>query len=244
LGGCGGGVWRIGKAAQAAAAAALQQLARTCRVRCKTQAPPPSPPRPEPQVFLTPTHLCIVMEYAAGGELFDRIVKAGRFSEDEARYFFQQLICGVDYCHRSVSGCYGIACYFRQRTALCAERVGCCGLGAVRCCCRGDWQRAVGICGSCRVAEFCKPTAAAPTPNHHHPAPLHPSTIQPSNPPGRLPPRPQAGEHASGRQRGAAAQDLRLWVQQERAGQPAEEHGRDAGLHRARGVWCGRGCGC
>jgi hypothetical protein len=55
------------------------------------------------QVFLTPTHLCIVMEYAAGGELFDHIVKAGRFSEDEARYFFQQLICGVDYCHRSVS---------------------------------------------------------------------------------------------------------------------------------------------
>jgi serine/threonine protein kinase len=42
------------------------------------------------------------MEYAAGGELFDRIVKAGRFSEDEARYFFQQLICGVDYCHQSV----------------------------------------------------------------------------------------------------------------------------------------------
>eukprot|EP00879_Flechtneria_rotunda_P001597 GHRR01001757.1.p1 GENE.GHRR01001757.1~~GHRR01001757.1.p1 ORF type:complete len:342 (+),score=105.96 GHRR01001757.1:147-1172(+) len=53
------------------------------------------------EVFLTPTHLCIVMEYAAGGELFDRIVKAGRFSEDEARYFFQQLICGVDYCHQS-----------------------------------------------------------------------------------------------------------------------------------------------
>lgn len=55
------------------------------------------------QLYLTATHLCIVMEYAAGGELFDRIVKAGRFSEDEARYFFQQLICGVDYCHQSVS---------------------------------------------------------------------------------------------------------------------------------------------
>ncbi len=55
------------------------------------------------QVFLTPTHLGIVMEYAAGGELFDRIVKAGRFSEDEARFFFQQLISGVSYCHSEVS---------------------------------------------------------------------------------------------------------------------------------------------
>ncbi|KDP25157.1 hypothetical protein JCGZ_24259 [Jatropha curcas] len=51
------------------------------------------------EVVLTPTHLAIVMEYAAGGELFDRICTAGRFSEDEARYFFQQLISGVDYCH-------------------------------------------------------------------------------------------------------------------------------------------------
>lgn len=52
------------------------------------------------EVFLTSTHLGISMEYAAGGELFDRIVKAGRFSEDEARYFFQQLISGVAWCHR------------------------------------------------------------------------------------------------------------------------------------------------
>lgn len=35
------------------------------------------------QVVLTPTHLAIVMEYAAGGELFERICNAGRFSEDE-----------------------------------------------------------------------------------------------------------------------------------------------------------------
>ncbi len=55
------------------------------------------------QVFLTQSHLGIVMEYAAGGELFDRIVKAGRFSEDEARFFFQQLISGVGYCHGEVS---------------------------------------------------------------------------------------------------------------------------------------------
>ncbi|XLR59635.1 hypothetical protein S83_010307 [Arachis hypogaea] len=51
------------------------------------------------ELLLTPTHLAIVMEYAAGGELFERICSAGRFSEDEARYFFQQLISGVSYCH-------------------------------------------------------------------------------------------------------------------------------------------------
>ncbi|XP_019446038.1 PREDICTED: serine/threonine-protein kinase SAPK3-like [Lupinus angustifolius] len=51
------------------------------------------------EVFLTPSHLAIVLEYASGGELFERICTAGRFSEDEARYFFQQLISGVSYCH-------------------------------------------------------------------------------------------------------------------------------------------------
>ncbi|KAF7834094.1 serine/threonine-protein kinase SRK2A [Senna tora] len=51
------------------------------------------------EVVLTTTHLAIVMEYAAGGELFERICNAGRFSEDEARYFFQQLISGVSFCH-------------------------------------------------------------------------------------------------------------------------------------------------
>ncbi|KAL8093766.1 serine/threonine-protein kinase SRK2B-like isoform X2 [Apium graveolens] len=51
------------------------------------------------EVLLTPTHLLIVMEYAARGELYDRVINAGRFSEDEARYFFQQLISGVSYCH-------------------------------------------------------------------------------------------------------------------------------------------------
>lgn len=51
------------------------------------------------EVLLTPTHLAIVMEYAAGGELFERICNAGRFSEDEARFFFQQLVSGISYCH-------------------------------------------------------------------------------------------------------------------------------------------------
>ncbi|KAG7011192.1 Serine/threonine-protein kinase SRK2I [Cucurbita argyrosperma subsp. argyrosperma] len=51
------------------------------------------------EVILTTTHLAIIMEYASGGELFERISNAGRFSEDEARFFFQQLISGVSYCH-------------------------------------------------------------------------------------------------------------------------------------------------
>jgi serine/threonine protein kinase len=50
-------------------------------------------------VFLTSSHLGIAMEYAAGGELFDRIADQGRFSEDVARYFFQQLVAGVQHCH-------------------------------------------------------------------------------------------------------------------------------------------------
>ena len=35
------------------------------------------------EVILTPTHLAIVIEYASGGELFECICNAGRFSENE-----------------------------------------------------------------------------------------------------------------------------------------------------------------
>lgn len=52
------------------------------------------------EVFLTTTHIAIVMEYASGGELFEFVKRSGRLSEDAARFFFQQLISGVDYCHR------------------------------------------------------------------------------------------------------------------------------------------------
>ena len=36
------------------------------------------------------------------GELFDYIVEKGRLVEDEARQFFQQIISGVEYCHRNM----------------------------------------------------------------------------------------------------------------------------------------------
>ncbi|PWA72504.1 protein kinase superfamily protein [Artemisia annua] len=51
------------------------------------------------QVILKPTHLAIVMEYAFGGELFEQICNAGRFPENEARFFFQQLISCISCCH-------------------------------------------------------------------------------------------------------------------------------------------------
>lgn len=52
------------------------------------------------QVISTPNDIFMIMEYVSGGELFDYIVKHGRLVEDEARRFFQQIVSGVDYCHR------------------------------------------------------------------------------------------------------------------------------------------------
>lgn len=52
------------------------------------------------EVFLTEQFLAIVMEFAAGGELYLRVVSRGRFEEPEARYFFQQLVCGLEHCHK------------------------------------------------------------------------------------------------------------------------------------------------
>ena len=45
-------------------------------------------------MFLSRDHLCIVLEYASAGELFESVREAGRFDEDMARFFFQQLIAG------------------------------------------------------------------------------------------------------------------------------------------------------
>ncbi|QCD92644.1 SNF1-related protein kinase catalytic subunit alpha KIN10-like [Vigna unguiculata] len=54
------------------------------------------------EVIETPTDIYVVMEYVKSGELFDYIVEKGRLQEDEARHFFQQIISGVEYCHRNM----------------------------------------------------------------------------------------------------------------------------------------------
>ncbi|KAG9154768.1 hypothetical protein Leryth_014262 [Lithospermum erythrorhizon] len=51
------------------------------------------------EVIETPADIYVVMEYVKSGELFDYIVEKGRLQEDEARKLFQQVICGVEYCH-------------------------------------------------------------------------------------------------------------------------------------------------
>ncbi|XP_031112654.1 CBL-interacting serine/threonine-protein kinase 9 isoform X2 [Ipomoea triloba] len=51
------------------------------------------------EVLASKTKIYIVLEYANGGELFDKIARHGRLKEDEARGYFQQLINAVDYCH-------------------------------------------------------------------------------------------------------------------------------------------------
>ncbi|KAK6917695.1 Protein kinase domain [Dillenia turbinata] len=50
------------------------------------------------EVMATKTKIYFAMEYAKGGELFNKVAK-GRLKEDLARKYFQQLIGAVDFCH-------------------------------------------------------------------------------------------------------------------------------------------------
>ncbi|KAA8539505.1 hypothetical protein F0562_026197 [Nyssa sinensis] len=50
------------------------------------------------EVMASKTKIYFVMEYAKGGELFNKVAK-GRLKEDIARKYFQQLISAVNFCH-------------------------------------------------------------------------------------------------------------------------------------------------
>lgn len=50
-------------------------------------------------VFEIDTHLFLVMEFVDGVELFEYLVRRGALPEREALGFFQQIICGLEYCH-------------------------------------------------------------------------------------------------------------------------------------------------
>ena len=51
-------------------------------------------------VFDTADHIYIILELAAGGELFDRIVSVGKFSEETTRHVFRQLFEALVYLHK------------------------------------------------------------------------------------------------------------------------------------------------
>jgi serine/threonine protein kinase len=51
------------------------------------------------EVLASRTKIFIVLELITGGELFDKIVSEGRFDENNARFYFRQLVDGVEYCH-------------------------------------------------------------------------------------------------------------------------------------------------
>lgn len=50
------------------------------------------------EVMATKTKIYFVLEYAKGGELFNKVAK-GKLKEDLARKYFHQLINAVDFCH-------------------------------------------------------------------------------------------------------------------------------------------------
>ena len=51
------------------------------------------------EIFETKERYYSVMEYCENGELFNYIVKNRYLSEEEASFFFYQLICGLEYIH-------------------------------------------------------------------------------------------------------------------------------------------------
>jgi len=46
------------------------------------------------------------MEYLQGGELYDLLRKKGKFSEDVARFYLAEVICGIDYLHNNLNIIY------------------------------------------------------------------------------------------------------------------------------------------
>lgn len=52
------------------------------------------------EIFVTDVHLVLVLEYADQGDLFSYLKNKSSFSERRARWYFQQLITAVDFCHK------------------------------------------------------------------------------------------------------------------------------------------------
>ncbi len=54
-----------------------------------------------PLVFENKEKMVLVMEIAAGGELYDYLSERKCLEENEARRVFRQIACAVYYCHKN-----------------------------------------------------------------------------------------------------------------------------------------------
>eukprot|EP01040_Poterioochromonas_malhamensis_P018561 gene18561-21708_t len=52
-------------------------------------------------VFATSAKIFIVLEFVGGGELFDKIANEGKLPEEKARFYFKQLVDGLEHCHNN-----------------------------------------------------------------------------------------------------------------------------------------------
>lgn len=49
--------------------------------------------------FQTSEHLCLVMEYISGGELFFHLSREKKFSEEKSRFYVGEITCAIGYLH-------------------------------------------------------------------------------------------------------------------------------------------------
>ena len=81
------------------------------------------------------------------GELFDYIVEKGRLLEDDARQFFQQIISGVEYCHRNMVRQAHFACRAPAVGPFCIAVRWCVmnSSGSAHACCRDQPEALPGL---------------------------------------------------------------------------------------------------
>jgi serine/threonine protein kinase len=52
-------------------------------------------------VFATSAKILLVLEFVAAGEVFDKFAKEGKLPEEKARFYFKQLVEGLEHCHNN-----------------------------------------------------------------------------------------------------------------------------------------------
>jgi hypothetical protein len=180
------------------------------------------------EVFVTSEYICIAMEYASGGSLFTYVQRAVRLKEAAARWFFQQLVIGLDYCHRrgvvnrDIKVC-GVVLFVVFGVCVCV------GVGAFS-----------GVGPTTTTTATTTTTTATTTTNNtqqQQQQQLNNNNNNQPHDPFTHTHTTTAGEHAAADGAGpaaAAAQDLRLWLQQGALHERAQVQGWHARVHGAR----------